>query len=171
MIIKLTKADVVKALEEEKFLEAGSWISLASDKIHDRTFMLSQLPTGCGVCAVGAVMRRVLSPDQPVRALWDAIETDTEGASVTPDTESSDYIGEAEHLLAQGHYLAGLSVFFEGAWRDGEHQYTEAEIRALMTDWVNENFPDAFEVDINGALPLPHIEVVVPRWLDSSEQG
>lgn len=181
MIISISRADVIKAIREEPVLASGNWFHYEIDgKVDGRgpgttpsffrgdlrkTTQIADVKV-CGVCGVGAVMRRVLSADQAVQSLFNAVNAATADLPTTP-MYWADYESEALRLVEDGAYMAALSVFFEGATnahgllkygdKDQPTQEAMAGVRQDTIDFIHENFPSMIDIDINGALPAADV--------------
>jgi hypothetical protein len=167
MLIRLTKQHVLTALREEPFLEGGCWLDVPPKRYEDTKFKIGDVPADCGACAVGALMRRTLAPDQPLRMFFAAIEESTRCGQITPISDMGDgYIAEAEGLLEDNEVIAALSVYFEGVFRGPVPRATRQErsdhARSATIEWVTKKFPNEFFVNIDGAAPREGIDVVVP---------
>lgn len=156
--IRMTKAEIIRAIEKEPVtrLRAGSWYDGSYDRRVSKT---------CSVCAVGAVMRSVVSPYERGQAILEAAVAAVRGAG---DVESSRGVYEN---LRDERWMAALSSFFESTWRatlvgnDWKH-LTPKQIEGVRTRavaFVREYFPRSIVIDIDGAKPAKDVKVVKAR--------
>lgn len=139
--VTITKAQILEAIAEEPLApKHWAWEPILyshNDPVADEK--------DCNVCAVGAVMRRVMRVPT-IRGntgyLRDVCAYVANGAA----SDWRYYLGEKE-------YLTALSARFEGLG-GGLCEYDLTKVRAILSAWVTEEFPDSFEQDINGFLPL-----------------
>ena len=128
MKVRVTKAEIVEALRSEP-LAAGQWI--------DARRMDGPMSQSCNVCAVGAVLRRlVLSPTTSASDLCSAAWK-----------VAGDQHGPVDQLIADGEYLSALSALFE----DAPPRSRRKEAIAL----VETRFPESLDIDTNGFAPKP----------------
>lgn len=139
----ITKKQVITALENEP-LRPGQFIRYDKKPIGD-----------CQVCAVGAVMRTVLNNN---------IEHRDEFSSLCENVTDFQYVGEdTDELLQNKNYMGALSNYFEemmfdnddgkNEWDDDEDDdgapIVESRHRKELIQFVNDNFPEQFEVEVN----------------------
>ncbi len=153
--IRVTRHQVLKALKTETKLRGGAWLS--TDVVF--TGMTVASPH-CQVCAVGAVLRAVLDPDQPSVAILRAADAATAGARAAIDLEcAEEFKPLLASLLKQKLWLNALSLLFEYEVALLDLTYhvldpaTRAVIRRKLARFVLRHFPRSFKVDIDGAKP------------------
>lgn len=168
--IRLTKQQIIDAIVEEPLLYANNWFRYKTER--DGPIDIDRPPhtinsvTVCSACAVGAVLRRVLHGDQPAGMVHRAAEEAMGRAQVAPG-RGDNYFPMAMELISLRSYMAALSMFFEGRWREDSGRYIEdieeediENVRTSTVRFVEANFPDTIDVNINGALPAEGIQVV-----------
>jgi hypothetical protein len=178
-IVQISKKRLIKALENEPLrnLNPGAWV--------DETLS----PSGdikakdCPVCAVGAVMRDVLSPATPLYEIDNAANAATEawGVTMPVDRDKYDYatnkyvrvkvsnkmvLTEAAKDIKNSP-MAALSQAFEGLCElaiergaNGLSRQQIARIRKALVGWVKKNYPNQVLIDINGASAAKDVKVV-----------
>lgn len=169
--IRLTKQQIIDAITEEPLLYANNWFRYKTER--EGVFVVDRPQTPsinsvvvCSACAVGAVLRRVLHGDQPAGMVHRAAEEAMGRAQVAPG-RGENYFSMAMELISLRSYMAALSMFFEGRWREDSGRYIEdieeediENVRTSTVRFVEANFPDTIDVNINGALPAEGIQVV-----------
>lgn len=151
--IEVSKKDIIKALETEPKLFSGAWA--LTKRRSDAGLARIKVADDCRVCAVGAVMRSVLAPTQPAKAIVRAALAATDGA------QALTYADYAKVELRAGRPMAALSCVFEFAelrrgWFDKEGEAG----RAAATAFVKEHFPKRIRIDIDGARPRKGVKVI-----------
>jgi hypothetical protein len=130
--MKLTKEQIITALRNEP-LSAGRFIRADGKPL-----------SSCAVCAVGAVMRDVLN-----RNITDEDDFNDICYIVTKDRFIDDDVSQ---LLAEENYLGALSNYFEKITDDENDRFLKKEvtpeIRQDVINFVENNFPNEFEVDM-----------------------
>lgn len=170
MFIKLSKQQIIDAIRNEPMLRSGSWFQWDFpdvDALCDESEVRLADVVVCGACAVGAVMRAVLDPLGKAVAVDNAASTSMGGryVRVTPSSVASTEAEALDHIEKDRH-MAALSVFFEGTWvkemgTEGSFDMDTVDVVKQKTiDFVEQYFPSAVVVDINGAEPATDIEVV-----------
>ena len=125
MKLKLKKADILEALETERLLGSGDFVS-AEGALEN-----------CHVCAAGAALRKYFDPKSEWRVLSTTLTRVTEGWMLLGNP------GENEDPKlwpsVETNPLAALSVVYEnaGAFESG---------RAAAIHFVAKEFPDEIEV-------------------------
>lgn len=119
----------------------------------------------CTVCAVGAVLRRVLAPEQPAYNIYRAATAGIDRRGVLPDITRLTFEEAIEYdatltLLDDGHYMAALSGVFEAVLPARATPQQVEELRVPLAKWVEERFPEYVEFDIDGAAPAEGVEVI-----------
>ena len=127
--IEMKKADVIKLLKAEKRLTRGMWI-----------YGNSNIPSRCSVCAVGAIVRRMLATTVSVEAV--------EGLA---GHMAGYYIGYDSRLrrLSEVYEAAAreaAGVFHD--WTAGTAEGMKAAIAHIRTNW-----PATIRFDIGDARP------------------
>lgn len=140
--IFIAKAKIVEALQTEELsrLRAGAWIGMPDEGQPIRKFGKFKEGT-CMVCAVGAVLRRVLPQSTTADALHGVASRITDRAI----PRQSDHRKEAKHLALDGNVWSGLSVLFEGEMA-GRQTCTES-IRRRLIGFVKNYFPERLALD------------------------
>lgn len=168
MIIELTKQQVAQAVAEEPLLNTGVWFKYAKETLLAPDPLIRDADV-CSMCAVGAVLRRALHPEQSVAAMNIAAQcaTSVNGMydKVRPDN-CCNTLEEAQQLVRAGACMSALSVFFEGTWMveadKNMNMYGDEKlnivqfvehVRALTVAFVNDNFPDVVSVNIGKTTP------------------
>lgn len=137
MIIEMKKADVIKLLKAEKRRTRDAWIDGSSN-----------IPSRCSVCAVGAIVRRMLA--------------------TTVSTDAVDDLA--------GH-MAGHDIGYDSRLRRLSMVYEEAAREAAPYDWasgtaegmkaaiahIRENWPATIRFDIGDARPRRGMKIVERR--------
>lgn len=177
MKIRLTKAQIIRALENEPItrLRAGyGWFSSRLANFRPRTVGTFGQTDDCYECAVGAVMRQVISPRLGLSRLNDAIGAATRGAGVTPDEAftTNEVLDQARAELDAGRAMGALSIAFEGLWSLDVEDVTDERdeddaradrVRAEVVAFVKGHFPPSVVVDIDGAKPAQDVKPVKER--------
>jgi hypothetical protein len=132
--IAVTREEIITALREEPNLMPGMFVQLHNVEWIDRSGE-HEASTPCGVCAVGAVMRR-----HGAENLRDIDEL------ARLNTGSEPARGSAVEALARGDYMTALSRFFEQAYGDR---------RALTIDFVEKHFPEKIFLRVGLRGPRP----------------
>lgn len=212
-VVRVTKADVIQALKTETHFVGGLWVALPADVDvlveggevdsafldEDDCFVAPGSATtplqseDCHVCAVGAVLRRVLDPYTDGNRVFHAINraaTSRFGYRVTPserDTEEKIF-DRITAFVADKHYLAALSLQYEwlAAKQIGkdyfEDDYAHAvdvdapvdtrigalSIREALITFVEDRFPEQLDIDID-ARPAESALVITRTPEDDDE--
>jgi hypothetical protein len=194
-VIRISRKKICDAIEKEptKTLSPGAWVKDAdgealdgnavnfATRIYDWDVGMENPELApklnskdCSVCAVGAVMRSVLDPEQAVNAIASASMT-------------SLGVGRADAGLnmaiiqaKEGKYMAALSCFFEAHPNHHEIENipyrvakglikkntAERKRRKLVKEvkkdcikFIKKNFPGYIEIDIDGAKPAKDVVV------------
>lgn len=191
-IIKLTRRQVIKAVRNEPVLMPEQWVSRQFEEgIYGRS--IAETRNACPVCAVGAVMRSALDPNQKVKMIHNAAVasvSNSEGRAlcVHPGDEIRPFrkarlLAKAAKQAKDGHHMAALSLVFETLWSDARsrrkgcnkwaHPMTwrksdfnrvSKRIRAQVIEFVKKHFPATIEVNIDGARPAK--DIIVLRTVD-----
>jgi hypothetical protein len=154
----ITKADVLKALEEEPVLKAGAWmrVRMGGSEYPDGSIQRGSVPLEsvelCAVCAVGSVMRRALGPEAMIDEFYNSV-------SRVKQAMPEDYYNferEAAEMVGRCP-MSALSIFFEGISRrernnalyllsrDASAESEDARVRKATAAFVMSNFPDEFD--------------------------
>jgi hypothetical protein len=128
------KASIIAALTEEKYLEQGRFIDIPNSA----SFAKAKTAP-CGVCAVGAVLRRSLPP---MATVWDLDQI------ACNNVYGSLVWGDPMESVAKGDWISALSLVFEQAPRQSRRK------KALA--FVQEHFPEEIEIHIQ--------RHIVKRW-------
>lgn len=158
-VIELTREFVADAIEKEAKLQAGSFIYDDAD----------EPAAGCGVCAVGAVMRRALAPTATRRTVFVTCDAATHYIESTPCSGDSrfEYSSDKEFVNAVLAHAADavaygpmttLSYLFESL--SNVDVCDPAEVRGRVVSFVREHFPERVTVSINGFEPAADVRVV-----------
>jgi hypothetical protein len=163
MIVTMSKAEVIRAIQEEPYLHLGSW---AYSKHTECAIADEYKPLNpCGVCAVGAVFRQALDPHRNAVCTLERL-TRTKGEE-SPNFAGGIYqtqeklFSKAQGVLNQGMPLAALSLVFEseieGEYDDSDRSYLEIA-RGQAVKFVQLHYPDSIDIDIEGAAPAKDVE-------------
>jgi len=172
-VVSMTKAQVIKAIKEETRLATGVFMSFPNsffDHHYTSEVKLSDVQgnKSCSVCAVGAVMRRALSPETLIHTAREVTEAegyrrgDTAFAfSNVADTEE-DLFSKAANIVLDGCHMHALSLVFE-SFVEGDPEGTRKSIamkRGRAIRFVRKYFPESISLDIHDAKPARGIKVV-----------
>ena len=139
MIIEMKKADVIKLLKAEKRLTRGMWI-----------YGNSNIPSRCSVCAVGAIVRRMLATTVSVEAV-EGLAGHMAGYYIGYDSRLRQL---SEVYEAAAREAAG--VFHD--WTAGTAEGMKAAIAHIRTNW-----PATIRFDIGDARPRRGMKIVERR--------
>lgn len=133
--MKITKAQVIKAIETEPLLKGGEFFAV------DKNNLFDALIDECPVCVVGAVLRQtgVVNTKTPFYTARDAAEMATKYQYSIDDLETP------AELIKDKNYLGALSVKFEKLTVAGDKPVTPARRRTLVA-FVEKYFPKSFTV-------------------------
>lgn len=156
-VVEITKEQVIKALKTEP-LKAGNWITLGRSGPDGEWIEYDD--SSCPVCAVGAVLRNTL--DEKKYRITDAAWYIFTGQNTIGQ-------GDTELELLEsltGPHIVRLSQYFEGLWslarKRGRNwdlsRHQIYRIRKKMIAFVEKNFPESIELDINGYKPKEGIK-------------
>lgn len=169
-IISVSRNKIIEAIRHEpvESLKGGAWVDeRRGSKVKDKN---------CSVCAVGAVMRKVLDPKQSVVKIRKAAMEALGNGEPTGDHYSE---------IEEGRYMAALSCFFEESFEENMRKMTEElqehfndtylrdpvdhfrkmynkavnQTRKDTIDFVKTNFPKEIKIDIDGAKPAKDVKV------------
>jgi hypothetical protein len=148
--IEVSKQDIIRALETAGHLRGHLW-----HDANDGQKVGGDYP----MCAVGAVVRAHLSPEQPVDRLDDA-------ASACVSTYIEDT--SPEKLMERGDWMGALMCAFEqrllkpGGKRQKGLAKATARTRTATIAFVREHFPARIRINIGDAKPRRGVRVVEP---------
>jgi len=160
----VSKEIILEALRKEP-LKAGNWI-------HYFPWEDSrEAAKTCEVCAVGSILRSVISdPTLTDGASMAAITTngddDIEGIVYGFSTESElfgNLIGNKMARLSQ--YFEGLSYLAAGRTNKNKYELSRHQIyriRRKLISYVEKNFPKNLVIDIDGATPKVGVKGINP---------
>jgi hypothetical protein len=166
--IRVTKAEILKAIREEPMLAPGWWVAHVAMTSQNQTrqaipeaLTLGQTDV-CKVCAVGAVLRRVLPPEVLAKEAYDVAVNAVTGDDCTPMNAYSEesVLADARRVLARSPWNA-LSYAFEGLCRvhGGLHPYAGlapeplAKVREALAKFVEEEFPEDLPLYLGSTAP------------------
>ncbi len=185
MKIRITKAEVLKAIKEEPLLSPGWWFSHRTVGAYDPSPVLEGMTAGdttnCKVCAVGAVFRRTLRDNLPALDANDILKSNLRGIHISADGANGKLQMQerARRELRHGHHWNALSVMFEGlcdlydvksapVYMDSPDDTADraalfaslTKVREELAQFVTETFPDdlTMEVPDSGTLKGPYKE-------------
>ncbi len=176
MKVRITKAQAIEAIRTEPLLAAGHWIRRNDDEGESPNALVLGDEKFCQVCAVGAVLRDVLAPDQPLMRLLSVAERATWlGISKTLPVNQVDLELRTRETLDKGQVWNALSILFEGhvtllrnsgAAKVNDYgnllpQYME-QVRAVVCQFVDQYFPEDWTVDVLDNMVLAHVKEVTP---------
>lgn len=161
MKIKLTKAQIVRALQTEP-LKAGSFVHFEEQDVE-----LFKNKTGCATCAVGSLLDCSIGSKQNAEKVssiarqltrW-ATFTDFSNDPVLDGTKSvyrastRELVAAARKIARQGNYLSALSSLFEALSERG-NMTTESGLAGyrlvnILVNFVKSEFPNRLVLDTN----------------------
>lgn len=164
MMVRLTKAFIIKALEKERpRIRTGyGWLGLNSRIGYRATVATTLKREDCAMCAVGAVMVNAINPTSRHGLINDAAGAATDDYSITAAFYDSriDIRMKAKELLGLGKPMNALSVLFEGL---SDHCDSESRVVSDVIAFVRNHFPPSVVVDIDGARPAKDVKIVKER--------
>lgn len=161
-IVRISKQRIIEAISSEPLrnLRSGDWA------LPEESQALTVGAKDCPVCAVGAVMRAVLDPEQDPDWLYSA-------AVASTSVETPLCAGGLEGVIPSKREvkkapMVALSGFFEQECADakrrthsfGLSRHQMRRIRKKVIEFVEENFPPTMLIDIDGAKPARDVRVV-----------
>lgn len=174
--VVVTKREIVEAIKTEPLLLAGGWLKPLSDEGSDGSYDESRVKdVKCSACAVGAVLRKVLSGTNTIEAVRsaaaDAVNFGRYGGDwISEDEESQKawlFKTAAERLKSDSETpMSVLSFVFESMAvyyqvEGGFGEITSAEkSRAVTTEFVRQHFPRTVKIDVGFAKPKRGVRVV-----------
>jgi hypothetical protein len=187
-IVKVSKKKIIRAILDEPLrnLAPGTWIDynegdgdLANNEVKD-----------CPVCAVGATMRAIISPDEKMEHILDAIHVSVKEGRCDIAIPTSSWRSDNTVLVNDRFYkapktkqdifdiakdsikkfpMASISQVFESlcdlrtSQKDYFHNLSRHQvyrIRKDVAEFVERYFPAYVTLDINGAMPAKDVKVV-----------
>jgi hypothetical protein len=146
--MRIERADIIAALLTEPDLYPGLWVAWAPAHRFVTAITAPPKDTPCQVCAVGAVMRRVLPQGA---TLYDV---EAAASNCTWDGSTSQN-GDVDTEIRRGRWMNALSIFFEstlGNDTDALGAAARAErveaARKATVKFVESRFPETIEVNI-----------------------
>jgi hypothetical protein len=161
--VRITKADLIEALRSEPInhFQAGQW---AFNDQGQSTRELGDERESCKVCAVGAIVRKVISSNNSVSAVCvisDSITAQAPIAYVSMDRMEL----FRDQLLADELYMNAISVMFESECYAARHPETLRKempnIIDRMISFIEERFPESFLWHPADHLPVKDDLVVI----------
>lgn len=146
--VRITKADLIEALRSEPIhhFQHGQW---AWNGEGQSTRNLDDKRESCRVCAVGAIVRKVISSNNSVSAVCvisDSLTKNGNIAYVSMDRMKT----LRDDLLQDGKYMNAVSVMFESEchWLWSMHREllrTEMpNVIERVISFIEESFPESF---------------------------
>jgi hypothetical protein len=164
--IEITKRKVIKALESEpaRTLRPGKWVSAPMDR--EETAKVSD--PNCTVCAVGAVMRCALDPDEYATKADEVAMDATEAAEMIALAGTRGSILAEAAALAKDYPMNALSCVFEGLAslsrkKSRVHELSNrqiAGIRRSVVAFAKKHLPAKMHIHIGNAKPAHDVKVV-----------
>ncbi len=173
MKVRISKAEVLKAIAEEPLLSPGRWMT-HKDGAKDPATLLSGDTENCKVCAVGAVFRRLLPLDTPVGNAVHCLDLNITWHNCMDEDNLGEnralVLEKANDILEQGSPWNALSYAFEGLCQAYDiHAFSPMTVRikaALeavrleLAEFVTAKFPDDIEINVAGYKPrIPYKEL------------
>jgi len=163
--VRITKADLIEALRSEPInnFQAGKW---ASNDQGLSTRDLADERESCKVCAVGAIVRKVISSNNSASAVCvisDSMTANAPIACVSMDRMES----FRDHLLADELYMNAISVMFESECHSLSSKSTNTVRKEMQNvidrviSFIEERFPESFIWHPADHLPVKDDLVVI----------
>lgn len=160
--IKVTKKQIIEAIQTEKHLFAGEWIVGADDDWAHRGE--GQRTKFCNVCAVGAVLKNSVRMDTPSWKIRNiAIINTSAGRYIMEGAGETELDAEVKRLLDRKLYLNALSCVFEGEWEratdrmrsESRHAHYRRikKVKARTTEFVKKKFPAYITIALEDVFP------------------
>lgn len=169
--IQITRKRVLKAISSEplKLLKHGSFIWGSEDEFGNE-LNPSKIGKDCPVCAVGAVMRSVLDPNQSEERLCKVANNSMKSYCAEPemDFEDKKQLAAEVDYIAKKAPMAALSQMFEGLCHLAERRsktgyisrHQMRRIRQNLIVWAKRSLPETMKINLNGAKPAKDVKVI-----------
>lgn len=170
--VEITKAKIIKSIQNEPVLEPNGWVRFINAKTLAgvaKSIKENPKTTACSACAVGGVLRNVLSPKTTYNrfqmvisaCIDDIVGVDCYGSYGPPTRKEIER--DALEALNAGFPMNAMSIVFEGfaqRHQDKGDRRAGNLARQPTINFVKKHFPAKIQIDIDGAKPAKDVKVV-----------
>lgn len=152
--LSMSREEIVTALLGEPLVtfDCGSWANSTTDRYG---YDSSRFPGGvCKACAVGVIVRRLLSCRDSAsdvrRICWSLVEGRGSYTYASQQREE-DMLSDAEDLVSVGYYFNAISLLFEGLFLkyDVIDEHGCSIVISKICNFVEQKFPEQICIDVD----------------------